>query len=165
LISFLPRYVNNPDMAKVSSADMAPLWQASEDGEYAYEHGITSRPGTRSATRTDSDFPAATLVGKPEHKGSWLGSFGSRAGSRRNSFYDPEKALPHVNVHRPLKPARCPPESTVYDYVPFLVVFKPLFSLFHKKKKDDARDFLGRKRKPQLGDSNVPLEITLYLSK
>lgn len=153
LIAYLPRYANS--VSRTDAAMLLPLWQASEDGEHPYEHDITHRSSPASAP--------PTINGKEDNK-SWLQSFSK---SRRNTF-DPEKALASVNSHRPLKPARNPPKATLYDYVPVFLIFKPIINLFKRKKSTSdgagARNSLGRKVKPQLGDSNVPLEITLFLS-
>ncbi|KAJ7589550.1 Bestrophin, RFP-TM, chloride channel-domain-containing protein [Mycena floridula] len=148
LIAHLPRYANTVSR---TDSDMLPLWQGSEDGEHPYEHNITHRSPPPSAP--------TTLNGHEGSKGSWFGTK-----SRKNTF-DPEKALASVNSHRPLKPSRNPPTTTFYDYLPIFLIFKPIFNIFSRKKKEETgRDSLGRKVKPQLGNSNVPLEITLYLN-
>ncbi len=108
---------------------------------------------------------------------SWYQSLGRRSPrkQRRDSF-DPEKALAHVDSEQPLKPARNPPETTVYDYVPLfrffkwvvLIVFRRTASLARmaaERNKKGARDALGRKRKVDEIESNVPIEICLYLSR
>jgi len=78
---------------------------------------------------------------------------------------DPENSvLPQVNSHRPLKAARNPPHTTGYDYVPLLLIFKPIVNLFKKEPSTTRRTATGRKIKPEVGDSNVPLEISLFLS-
>lgn len=149
LISFLPRYGT---VSTRTDADLLPLWQASEDGEHPYDHDHSNSPTaapTRSTTATED----------PNAKGSWFSSRG-----RNKTIFDLEKTLPTVHSHRPLKPARNPPKGSFYDYVPFLLIFKPITDLFKTKKSTVRRDALGRKIKPQLGDSNVPLEITLFLS-
>jgi putative membrane protein len=74
---------------------------------------------------------------------------------------DPEKAIP-PNCDRRLKPAMNPPALTTYDYLPFLRIFKPIIYLFGHR--EHNRSMLGGKRRPELSDSNVPMELTLYLS-
>jgi hypothetical protein len=65
-----------------------------------------------------------------------------------------------------LKPARDPPPPSVFDYFPFLRIFKIFGRIFRKKSdKRTPRDMLGRKIKPELIESNVPLEICIYLSR
>jgi len=88
---------------------------------------------------------------------------GRRNTSRSNSV-DPEKALADIQSHRPLKPARNPPEASVYDYFPFLRIFSVFTKCCRRTKSTTPRDALGRKIKPSFTESNVPLEITIYLS-
>jgi hypothetical protein len=136
---------------------MLPLWQASEDGEHPFDHAGSTRSVATDDTAIGKEDPKAT--------NSWM-PFGQRV--RRVKTFDPEKALACVQAHRPLKPSRNPPKTSIYDFLPFLMIFKPITRLFRKKKPEDDqsnRNALGRKRKPVLGDSNVPLEITLVLSK
>lgn len=148
LISFLPRFAHGVGK---TNADMLPVWQASEDGDHPYDHETHSVP-----TRSNS-----TVVAKEEKSnGSW---FLTRS-QRSKTIFDPEKALPEVYSHRPLRPARNPPKTSVYDYLPILALFKPIVDLFKTKKSAAPRSALGSRRKPAPGDSNVPLEITLFLS-
>lgn len=164
LICILPRYVNAADSTGRDD-DLLPLWVASEDGEHPYDH---STDPTRRSESIDPEEKLRSAQSTP--KPSLFGSFGRRPIQRAKTF-DPEKALAEVQSHRPLKPARNPPRTTIYDYVPVFLVFKPFTRLFNKTKNavvgesGTTRNLLGRKRKPQLGDSNVPLEITLFLSK
>lgn len=150
LICFLPRYAGGSR----TEADMLPMWHASEDGEHPFNHEHDHIP-------RDVQSPYNTLVGKSED-GESIGFFGSL--SKKKRTFDPEQVLPTVHVHRPLKPSRNPPPTTVYDYVPFLRVWKILLKPFRTKKEHiGMRSLLRRKAKPQLGDSNVPIEISLFL--
>ncbi|KAJ6484402.1 UPF0187-domain-containing protein [Mycena vitilis] len=165
LISLLPRYANT--VGPKTDADMLPLWAASEDAEHPLH---TARPPPPSRSATADLRTAVSSVADEDHKsehtqGSWLRSLsGRRATSRANSV-DPEKALADIQSHRPLKPARNPPPVSFLDYFPFLRIF----AIFTKccRRKDKARtprDALGRKIKPSFTESNVPLEITIYLN-
>ncbi|KAF7291163.1 hypothetical protein MIND_01259500 [Mycena indigotica] len=95
----------------------------------------------------------------------WVESWGDRASSsekensehgtqthhpRRTKTFDPEAALADVDVHRPLGPARNPPKIGFFD----------CFScnLCGKRPKSKLKGI-----RP-LTDSNVPFEITIYLS-
>lgn len=147
---------------------MLPLWQASEDGQHPYDHAlhaVTSAPAGQTeykeeveATRSGTASPAPS---------SWFGSRGISKASRPKTF-DPEKALADIQAHRPLKPARNPPETSFYDYIPFLLALKWVWRRMSRKTesvlKGSNRNALGHKIKPPVGDSNVPLEITIYLS-
>lgn len=154
LVGFLPRYATNGR----TTEDMLPLWQASEDDEHPYDHEHSHTAPSRS-----NSVPTTLAGGHTKEKddsSSWF--FSSR--SRRATLFDPEKTLPTLTTHRPLEPARNPPKASFYDYVPIFLIFKPITDLFKRDKKKAKRDLLGRKRRPELGDSNVPLEITLFLS-
>lgn len=169
LISFLPRYSSHGGQTE---ADMLPLWHASEDGEHPYDH-TQSAPASRSQSPTGMGTVTGTTTTlsydgtRPtqSRKGSWFSSLGSK--ERNHDYVDPEKVLPTVQVHRPLKPARNPPSSDIFDYIPFLRIFKILarpFKKFQNDREVAKRSLMGRKRKPELGDSNVPMEIILFLS-
>lgn len=164
LISFLPRYAPGAQ----SEADMLPLWSASEDELHPLRTAPTSGASTPRRTASDPGQTGDdTLNGNDEKsERSWFPSLG-RKGSRplnRSKTFDPEKALASVPVHRPLRPARNPPKTTFNDYFPIIRIFK----WFVKKAfrgSNSARPSIHRKRKPDALDSNVPFEITLFLSK
>lgn len=82
--------------------------------------------------------------------------------TRRKKF-DPEQVLPVFNSSQPLHPARSPPSATFWDYFGFLRLFRPIFRLARGRKADDLT-MSGRVRKRMDVESNVPLEITLFLS-
>lgn len=155
LISFLPKFASE---TATDFIDMLPLWQASEEDEHPYDHKIHGTPRPESGPASVSASPAPSSLG-------WH-SFGKR--TPKPKTFDPEKALPTVFSHRPLKPARSPPKTSVYDYVPFLIIFKWLAKPFSRKKKSviegASRNALGRKIRPKIEESNVPLQITTYLS-
>jgi hypothetical protein len=82
--------------------------------------------------------------------------------------YDPESLLPTVESDRPLRPARDPPHSHVHDYLPLLRLpyvvvryFKRTTSEAYARRK---RTLLGHRKFVSHVESNVPLEISLYLS-
>ncbi|KAJ7848581.1 UPF0187-domain-containing protein [Mycena olivaceomarginata] len=163
LICLLPRYASSAG-TKPSEADMLPLWKASEDEEHPL-HTAVPPPPSRSNTLDARTFVASSAgssddVGT-EKNGSWFRS-GRRTVSRANSV-DPEKALATIQSHVPLKPARNPPETSIFDYFPFLRIFL-VFTRCCRRKKNVRRDALGRKIKPSFTESNVPLEITIYLN-
>ncbi|KAG8904713.1 hypothetical protein FRB99_001299 [Tulasnella sp. 403] len=94
----------------------------------------------------------------------------SRKSKHRHRNFNPEKVLPDVQSSVPLRPARNPPKDTIYDILPFLIIFKPIQSLVKwmlgrvKSDQDGTRNFWGKRKGPPPIDSNVPLEITLFLS-
>jgi putative membrane protein len=89
---------------------------------------------------------------------------------KRRKTFDPEAALADVPSQYELGPARSPPETTIYDTVPLLVIFKPLMTLVslvttgHSSAANKNRTLTGKRRKPAHVDSNVPLELTLFLN-
>ncbi|KAJ7243190.1 UPF0187-domain-containing protein [Mycena haematopus] len=158
LICLLPRYANAA--GSKSDADMLPLWAVSED-EFR-----TARQPPPSQTNNSHPDRTASSVNDDDHKSqkSWFRSLSGRpTGSRANSV-DPEKALATVQSHRPLKPARNPPPASILDYFPFLRIFAVFTKCCRRNRKRTPRDALGRKIKPRLTESNVPLEITIYLN-
>ncbi|KAK7031298.1 hypothetical protein VNI00_013553 [Paramarasmius palmivorus] len=159
LICFLPRYTGGSR----TDADMLPMWHASEDGEHPYDH--SEQPAHPRSSSTMSE-PIPILEKRPGN--SRANSIFSTLGRKKRHSFDPEKVLPTVHVHRPLKPARNPPETTIFDYFPFLRVFKMIAKLFRKRRESDEsigwRGLLRRRYKhAALGDSNVPVEISLFL--
>lgn len=160
LISCLPRFVTPQ-----STTDMLPLWQASEDGEHPYVHklhAVTSAPQP-SEIKDSSDTATASPASS-----FWFSSSRRQSRLHRVKSFDPEKALADIQSHRPLKPARNPPKFSIFDYFPFMLVFKWMWKKMSRGKesvlKGSTRDALGQKIRPVLGNSNVPLEITTYLS-
>lgn len=161
LICLLPRYANA--VGPKTDADMLPLWAASEDAEHPLSD---ARPPPPSRSATSDPRTAVPSVIDDDHKSeqSWFRSITGRRPTRGNSV-DPEKALADIQSHRPLKPARNPPPLSILDYFPFLRIFSFLTKCCRRKSKDRApRDALGRKIKPSFTESNVPLEITIYLN-
>lgn len=175
LVCYLPRYSGS----STSEADLMPLWKASE---------MTVHPNTRTNTRANtranspvlSELPqthsepelsqtAHGSEGRPNasRRSSMFGTLGGRSTKRKETF-DPEKVLPQVLSERPLKPARNPPKTTLYDFLPFLRIFKPIVNLVTRKNADlddtARRSLLGHKKYIAHVESNVPLEITLFLS-
>jgi hypothetical protein len=80
---------------------------------------------------------------------------------RRTKTFDPEAALADVQSHRPLGPARSPPETGFFDYFPVFRIFAWMFSTCSRRLRRKSHK---KKRKGPLAESNVPLEITIYLS-
>jgi len=142
---------------------MLPLWAASEDEEHPL-HTARPPPPSRSATIAVPSDDGDGKAGSDRSSGWFRSVTGRRTMSRANSM-DPEKALADIQSHVPLKPARHPPPTTIFDYFPFLRIFTVFTKCFRRKSKDRVpRDALGRKIKPSFTESNVPLEITIYLN-
>jgi predicted membrane chloride channel (bestrophin family) len=165
LICVLPRYATHPPEMQ-TNADMLPLWRAELDDDLLQSdqsNESTFVHKSRAAT-------IATETLGTEKDPNWLNSLKfARSASHKRKF-DPERALPVVNTDRPLKPARNPPVATIFDYIPFLLIFKHFWhllrKLFRRKPRlqsTSRRTLLGKKIKPQTVESNVPLEIMLFL--
>ncbi|KAL1938826.1 hypothetical protein VTO73DRAFT_11206 [Trametes versicolor] len=185
LVCFLPRYATHaPDSAL--EEDMLPLWKASAmDAEkHKTAHTLTSRPLSPARSegregRSNSAGPAGTSSEDPEKQHGQLSEddiyHSLRGRLKRKKSFDPEMALPVVYSEHPLLPARNPPKESLYDYLPFLRVFKIAFRALIRPFRKHApapevplasatRTLTGKKIRPEAVDSNVPLEITLYLS-
>lgn len=139
LISFLPRYAPHDGS---SAHDDLPVW---------HQYGM--------------NLPRAQTAAQSSRSPSPSGSH-----SRKHSTFDPEKAMPDVHSRYQLGPARNPPKTTVYDILPFLVIFKPIISLTtlvftgHRAASDKNLTLTGKRRKPAHVDSNVPMELSLFLN-
>ena len=99
---------------------------------------------------------------KPDEPATELGREQSGTSDRTTSNkFDPEKAL--LDVERPLKPARNPPEATLLDYIPLLRLFR---WISHKITNTARPKRVGKKRGyDDYVESHIPLEIVLVLSK
>ncbi|KAG5717586.1 UPF0187 protein [Termitomyces sp. T112] len=176
LICFLPRYANEG----ASSDDKLPLWSSSDDYEEVHKNRTKANSNPRSAADTPNHHHPQRTESLPTHSRndspvedskseiSWLRSLGrisnGQSRSRRNTF-DPEKVLPEVDSHHPLKPARNPPPSSIYDYIPLLRFFVWCGRVLMNKRltEHEMQERLKRKKLDQI-ESNVPMEICLVLS-
>jgi hypothetical protein len=163
LICFLPRYAAGGQ----TEADMLPMWHASEDGTHPYDHSLHSAMPPAMNIQAKSTWGSKESTDSSKESTSWLSSL------RRHHKhdFDPERVLPTVHVHRPLKPSRNPPSTGLFDYFPFLRIFKVIAKAFRSngsnpqvESPNSNRSRLGRKRKPLPCDSNVPVEVSLFLS-
>ncbi|KAJ7625807.1 UPF0187-domain-containing protein [Roridomyces roridus] len=164
LICFLPRYAN--DHGPATAADMLPLWHASEDDDFPLH---TAPPHPQRAMSDGGSISSAAAL--KDGAGSQFGTVGrSTLAStptptlklKRAKTFDPEAALADIQSHRPLGPARNPPETGFFDYFPIFRIFS---WLFHKcSRRLNKRNEQYKKKKGPLSESNVPLEITIYLN-
>jgi hypothetical protein len=161
LICFLPRYANA--VGPKTDADMLPLWAASEDAEHPL-HTARPPPPSRSGT-SDPQTAVSSVIDDSKSEKSWFRSMTGRRNMSRSNSVDPEKALADIQSHRPLKPAQNPPPTTFLDYFPFLRLFAVFTKCCRRRKGGVQRDAMGRKIKPSFTESNVPLEITIYLNR
>lgn len=134
---------------------MLPLWDGSVDENSVFNNlGSTSAPKSSQST--------ISLDGTNGEK-SELGTVPRKASSKRQKIFDPERVLPVVASDQPLRPARMPPKTTFWDFFGFLRFLRPVVRLVRGLTTNDLTAS-GRKRKEMGVDSNIPLEITLYLS-
>ena len=82
--------------------------------------------------------------------------------SRKKKVFDPEAVLPDIMSDKPLKPSRNPPAMTFWDYFGFLRFLRPIFRVIRGLHTHDLTAG-GRVKKPMDVESNVPLEISLFL--
>lgn len=158
LVAFLPRYAYASDGTDVN--DLLPLWQASHDEKVAPLKRVETRTSSLTVSLDDVD------------RRTWSKSYRPR---KYNEF-DPEKVLPIVYTDHPLLPSRLPPGVGFFDYFPILRPIKRIPKMFKPKQVEvheevgfissqsyHERRHIGRKRK-ELVDSNVPLQILLHIS-
>lgn len=112
------------------------------------EKGPSPKPGASMATLPDLQIDG--------HK-SQASSF-----SRKKKVFDPEAVLPDIMSDKPLKPSRNPPAMTFWDYFGFLRFLRPIFRVIRGLHTHDLTAG-GRVKKPMDVESNVPLEISLFL--
>ncbi|CAA7268302.1 unnamed protein product [Cyclocybe aegerita] len=134
LISFLPRYANGE---KGPDSEKLPLWH--DDDEH--DHRPVDTPATELGRETSP----------------------SSHGTRHDGF-DPEKALPQVASERPLKPARNPPETTLFDYIPLFRLFRWIVRAVSRRARARPARRTKRKAYADVVESHIPLEIILVLS-
>jgi ion channel-forming bestrophin family protein len=147
LIAFLPRYVANPSQSYVCATK-----------PYSGESTSTTSP-----KGPDTDQLPLWFQAEPSKP------FKQRPLARAKTF-EPEKVLPTINADAPLRPARNPPQTTIWDYLPFLIPFRWLAKVMSRRVRGaiaasgEDRGISGKVKKPVKVESNVPLEITLFLS-
>lgn len=189
LICFLPRYSIHPPLTHgdddseylsqssarcyfFTSVLVLPLWRASEmvaDSDAPPPTPVTHVQDAEMQVRRTTSAPTGNGNSTSENRRkSWINSLNSRNKSKNTDDFDPEKVLPTVQCERPLRPARNPPEASAYDYLPILRIFKPLISLVVRGKmssmSEGGKRTLSGKKKYVAVESNVPLEISLFLS-
>lgn len=179
LICHLPRYANTKAPQQVEN-DILPLFRELHgSGKMPYVHVSDAGRGREPQHTTSLPEPKDDHDIMDDDKStnaSWYQTLSRRSPRKQGlDTFDPEKVLPTVASEQPLKPGRNPPETSIYDYIPLfrflkwltLIIFRRTASLTrmtdgHQKM---GRDALGRKRKMGSIESNVPMEICLYLSR
>ncbi|PFH49444.1 hypothetical protein AMATHDRAFT_63202 [Amanita thiersii Skay4041] len=171
IVSFLPKYAST-SFENDRDLNMLPLWSSSEavpppkiPGTSSFQ--IKSRTGTSTFTPpvTHSRATSLPLNDDALSEASGTRSPFTRSLRTKNGNFDPEQALPFVESDRPLRPARNPPKNSILDYFPFLRIFKFMARKL-KKKSPEAVSVRKTKRHiiTDVVESNVPMEIYLYLS-
>ena len=168
LLSFLPRFSSNI----MSVEDILPLWKAS-NMDYQTHAALCHKYFGRKSKHLHRSTSSPTLShSEPEDEketgdNRWFSSL--RKKPARKS--DPERALADIPSEHPLQPARNPPNTTLYDYLPLLRIFQPILYFISccARPRDQIKShrravFTGRKIRPEAADSNVPLEITLFMT-
>lgn len=155
LVCVLPRYAYLTDGSKTN--DLLPMWQASLAGKRSEWKPPTLK---KSATTL-----SVSVTPDEAEKGGWHSTSRFRAG------FDPEKILPSVFSDVPLRPSRNPPSDGFFTYFPIFRPLKRFGKVFSRDREvhdldgDSELDAAERKRKNrEPTDSNVPLEIVMYLN-
>jgi ion channel-forming bestrophin family protein len=155
LVAFLPRYVASPSQSYVHPSP---------------SKSSTPGPGgsTSTSTTTQKDPPNTDQLPLWFHAEPSK-PFKKRPLTRAKTF-EPEKLLPTISTDAPLRPARNPPKTTIWEFLPFLIPFRWLAKAMSRRVRaaiadsGEDRGISGKVRKPVKVESNVPLEITLFLS-
>jgi putative membrane protein len=155
LVCVLPRYAYDTDVLKPN--DLLPMWQASLAGRRSEWKPPTLK---KSATTLSVNISLDEI-----EKQGWHST------SRFKTGFDPEKVLPTVLSDVPLRPSRNPPSHGFFSYFPIFRPLKRLGKVLSRRREahDDDGDYeldtAERKRKNREPcDSNVPLEIVMYLN-
>ncbi|KDR72688.1 hypothetical protein GALMADRAFT_73850 [Galerina marginata CBS 339.88] len=148
LISFLPRYANQSPQTGVDEAERLPLWHLPEGFG-----GFTPKVIPDAEPKIDHE------------REKTLGDVSSGAsGSRkRSNSFNPEALLPQLESEIPLRPARNPPQLSMYDHIPLLRLFRWFFRVVTRTKPSEVR-VRRRKAYADVVESIIPLEISLVLS-
>jgi putative membrane protein len=165
LISFLPRYANGPvgTIADTDEVHKLPLWHLRDGHDFLLDEPPVDADAGPSSASNHRKYSTEKTVVNTVHSSS--SSNASTTHSRAISkVYDPEAALPQVPSEYVLKPARNPPETSVYDYLPFLRLFRWIGHGFKKRVITEDTPKKRRKAYADVVESHIPLEISLVLS-
>ncbi|KAF8157097.1 Bestrophin, RFP-TM, chloride channel-domain-containing protein [Crassisporium funariophilum] len=167
LISFLPRYANAaPGVMEGDDLDKLPLWHMRDEHDHLLDQPhspsiilpeVEPKMHNKEQTLVDSGSsgPSSRRASRPFHNPP----------PRANTF-DPEAALPQIESDHPLKPARNPPNITIYDYIPILRIFRWIGRrlICRRTPPEEKKKTPKRKAYHDIVESHVPLEICLVLS-
>ena len=126
-----------------------PLWQL--DGEQPFNDEEKQKENQFSSTDEKNTDTASDQ--------GWFSR--NRSGKQRK--FDPESVLPYVDSEQTLKPARMPPPTSVYDYIPLLRFFKWAVRAILRKAHPGEQRRRKKKAFSEIVESGVPLEISLIL--
>ncbi|PPQ78112.1 hypothetical protein CVT26_007516 [Gymnopilus dilepis] len=160
LLSFLPRYANDPEGKSPDEDERLPLFEAPDGWKTFHEKHIIipeAEPKTAPLKKTG-------INGNGDSKSK---TSSRHSTLKRKDTFNPEALLPQVESEYPLKPARDPPDVTIYDYFPILKIFPWMLRLMKVlTRQADSAKAVPRRRKAyqELVESHVPLEILLVLS-
>jgi len=155
LISCLPRFHSGATEGTID--DMLPLWRASEDDDDSLASPVDKATIRSHTMGSGASTPALSIGGDPE-KG--ISKRQLRLRSKDEKY---RRTLGNPNCHRPLKPSRNPPQAGFFDYFPVFRFFRFIGRGCTRRTKEERAARKAHKRPLQV-DSNVPLEIALYLS-
>lgn len=153
LVAFLPRFVTERTQMPVDPFGTQPPPPPGQNGQGQGQHGP-------DADQLPLWYQSLSHPPPP---------FKKRPITRAKTF-EPEKVLPTLNSDVPLRPARNPPKTSVWDFLPFLIPFRWVAKVLSRRVRNaivdsgEERSLSGKVRKPVKVESNVPLEITLFIS-
>lgn len=152
LISFLPRYSHMATEGHPHTPEKLPLWQIDGEQPSNGEEKQKEHHSKQFSSTDEKNTDTASDQG-------WFSR--NRSGKQRK--FDPESVLPYVDSEQTLKPARMPPPTTVYDFIPLLRFFKWAVRAILRKAHPGEQRRRKKKAFSEIVESNVPLEISLIL--
>jgi predicted membrane chloride channel (bestrophin family) len=164
LISFLPRYAHGHvgTIADSDEAHKLPLWHLRDGHDFLLDEPPVNADAGPSSHSNHRKFSTEKTVVPSVHSANSNAS--TAHGKSKKKVYDPEAVLPQIPSEYVLKPARNPPETSVYDYFPFLRFFRWVAHGFKKRVLSEATHKKRRKAYADVVESHIPLEISLVLS-
>ncbi|CAA7268837.1 unnamed protein product [Cyclocybe aegerita] len=166
LISFLPHYANESS-SKQDDGELLPLWHLRDEHDHLLDSIVVDdekkSSGRHMRTQTEKTMVASSSSSDTGVRGPVPG--GPYHRRTRVDTFDPEMVLPEIGSNQPLKPARNPPDLTIYDYLPFLRLFRWLWRVVTLQKHNSGETKKKRRKAyAEIMESHIPLEITLVLS-
>lgn len=141
--------------------------------KYDFPSSVSDNTGRRSVLglwRTPGAPDGKTYIPATSNRRRRYGTAdSSNSGESANEYGvqtqepDLEKGAPtHETIF--LAPGYAPPAKTAYDYVPPLLVFRPIVNLFSRHHQVKSKATQRKEAVKRIPETNIPLQITMFLS-